>query len=698
MRALRLSLGLFLLTGCVAVEPPGVSVEPIAVPGPWVAPPRVQGIAASHFVPVVDPPPVRPAGSCASSNPFTCSCSHPACIPAHPGTNELREYLLARFPDIRNYGTYCCRQNSNRRDYLSVHAIGRAIDLGVPFASGGGADNTVGDEVANFLVEHAEYIGIQRVIWDYTFWNGERGFGSLGGSPHTDHLHIELSSAGAARETPFFRLGPPGTVCTPSCEGTVRVGDDCERVDCSARGEQCLVDPAPRCGVPEPPEALPVAGATLPAIAIVGGPGRLTFVGPERAFDTRESLDGLVWDAERRELTWTPGLHEDVNGVWFNLAAVPTEPSHVTVFPAGAARPTTSNLNTGGEIRANLVASPLGEADAITMYQAQPLELIGDVYATMAEYGDGLELVPPTRVYDSRSLDAPLPAEETMRIDVQAPEGATGVLGTIAAIEPSERAFVSVFPCGVETSSSTVNLRAGEVASNQIVSGLGPDGGLCVRARRPMHVVIDVLGYFSPEGMLEYQALTPVRLVDTRDATLFENRLAARQTIELPLGEAPGMPENAWAAVFDVVTVDADGRGHLNVYACENDAPPLSSAHNFHQAARATLVTADLGESRRACVRSSTRAHVIVDLIGVWRRRDGAPPPRPMPTPEPHEPGADGDAGTGELDAGVEGPTEGSGCAVSTRGTPALPGFLLLVLFAARYRRRADGRRRLPTL
>ena len=226
---------LSLASGCVGEPPVGSTRAEVAIPGPWVAPASTQAIAATQFVPVVDPPSVSPQGSCASSNPFTCSCTHPACTPAHPGTNELREYLLARFPGIRNSGTYCCRQNSNSLGNLSVHAIGRAIDLGVP-QLGGQADNTVGDEVANFLVENAEYIGIQRVIWDYSFWNGERGFGSLGGNPHTDHLHIELSQAGAARETLFFTLGAPGETCTPECVGTRVIAEDCSQIDCAATG------------------------------------------------------------------------------------------------------------------------------------------------------------------------------------------------------------------------------------------------------------------------------------------------------------------------------------------------------------------------------------------------------------------------------------------------------------------------------
>ena len=130
---------------------------------------------------------------------------------------------------------------------LSVHATGRAIDLMVPL-TGGDADNPRGDEVANWLVENASYIGLQRVIWDRAYWNGERGFGLLSSAslPHTDHLHVELGVAGAARQTPFFTSGAAmGTTCAARCDGTRVIAADCSSVDCAApRAPRVAAPPA----------------------------------------------------------------------------------------------------------------------------------------------------------------------------------------------------------------------------------------------------------------------------------------------------------------------------------------------------------------------------------------------------------------------------------------------------------------------
>ena len=62
------ALALLLLTGCV-VEPDVASTgAAVTVPGPWNPPPETRAIAASQFVPVVDPPPVSPDGFCTSGS------------------------------------------------------------------------------------------------------------------------------------------------------------------------------------------------------------------------------------------------------------------------------------------------------------------------------------------------------------------------------------------------------------------------------------------------------------------------------------------------------------------------------------------------------------------------------------------------------------------------------------------------------
>ena len=76
----------------------------------------------------------------------------------------------------------------------------------------GEADNDLGDALANYLVRNAEFMGVQRIIWDQSIWTAGRGMQARqygGVSPHTDHIHMELSVPAGKLETEFFRTGLP---------------------------------------------------------------------------------------------------------------------------------------------------------------------------------------------------------------------------------------------------------------------------------------------------------------------------------------------------------------------------------------------------------------------------------------------------------------------------------------------------------
>lgn len=233
---------------------------PIAVPGSWSPPAGVLARGDAQNVARQGPPRIADGGRCASTNPWACSCVHPACSPGLPGTLDFAAFLRRRFPQITAAGGFeCCRQNTGDTDYLSVHSIGRAIDLMIPQINGD-ADNTAGDEVANWLMEHAQEIGVQQIVWDRASWNPTRAPGSRlrpygGPIPHTDHIHVELNLDGANRRTPFFTSGAidGGGRCEPRCDGPVVVDADCNLGDCSAFGVTCIADPTPRCVVPECP-------------------------------------------------------------------------------------------------------------------------------------------------------------------------------------------------------------------------------------------------------------------------------------------------------------------------------------------------------------------------------------------------------------------------------------------------------------
>jgi hypothetical protein len=124
-----------------------------------------------------------------------------------PGTQDVLDYLRMQFPTIYAWAGYCCRDVSDAAipaGRMSVHGTGRALDLFVPAIRG--------DEVANWLVLHAQEIGIQRVLWNRSLWDAARPPGArlqpyAGSSGHESHVHVELGVAGAERRTAWFGGG-----------------------------------------------------------------------------------------------------------------------------------------------------------------------------------------------------------------------------------------------------------------------------------------------------------------------------------------------------------------------------------------------------------------------------------------------------------------------------------------------------------
>lgn len=721
--------------GC-AQEPVGGQSADLIIPGDWNPPASTRAIAATQYVDVVNPPAVLPLGSCTSTNPWVGTCTHPACVRAHPGTSELDVYIRSRWTYVRAGGTYTCRRNSNPDStaFLSVHSVGRAIDLMIPTIAGD-ADNTAGDAVANWLIENAEYIGIQRVIWDGIYWNGEHGFSEISDTRtssgayrtdhHVNHIHTELSVDGAARRTRFFTEGAPAATCPVVCYGTAVVHEDCSFIDCAASGEICLPGP-PRCGLPTPPEpteAARNAGAVLPMITRVGELSRFQFVTPERLFDTRTGAgsarlmrsDGATTGPLTSTRTgtfadWTT-LPAGATSVWLNLTAVPlTASGYVGVRPAGSAAETSTLNFYPPRVRANATPAALGSGSGVTFRANSDVEVIADWTGAFATEGLGLQTAGPRRALDTRSAGTPLAPGEPFAVDVGAPSGAAAVVASVAVIGGATDGFLTAFPCGgAVPSTSNLNFAATSVSANTIISELSA-GQLCLVASQAVHVVVDVTGYLVPTGELSYQALEPTRVLDTRAATsLYTGRLGERQVVEIPLQTLPGMPADVRGVVANLTSASPGSRGYLTAFPCGMAVPGTSSL-NFEAEPSVAALTVSATGSGSLCVFASARTDLIVDVLGVWVPTPSGPPP--TSGPGPLDPNADDDPlladggldtdGSVEADGGLGGdasrhPLTQSGCQCEvSRGGPAHDGRLasaLVVLGLCAANRRARRRR-----
>lgn len=167
------------------------SAAAVAVAGRWSLPASVREAGADVRLTYDGAPRWTGTGACSGR--------------LRTGARRLGQFVMKEFPEVTSIGGYACRRNTADGSRMSVHGTGRAMDVFIPKV-GGAADNSKGDKVANWLVEHAQEIGVQLVIWDRAVWRGngtnESSYG--GPHPHDDHLHVELTNAAGNAQTQWF--------------------------------------------------------------------------------------------------------------------------------------------------------------------------------------------------------------------------------------------------------------------------------------------------------------------------------------------------------------------------------------------------------------------------------------------------------------------------------------------------------------
>lgn len=194
---------MFLAAGCA--EPVETHHSELAHPGFWAPPPDVLARADRFDIENVQGGPWVGESGC--SRVFL------------EGTETLQNWIYEHWPQVTNIGGYSCRQIANSSS-MSVHGTGRALDIHFPIDSAqprdDSADNDLGDPLANWLLEHAEEIGVQGIIWDNMSWYSSRPPGDrfrvyTNEHKHHDHIHMELNPEAAGLGTPWFNgpMGPP---------------------------------------------------------------------------------------------------------------------------------------------------------------------------------------------------------------------------------------------------------------------------------------------------------------------------------------------------------------------------------------------------------------------------------------------------------------------------------------------------------
>jgi hypothetical protein len=334
-----------------------------------------------------------------------------------------------------------------------------------------------------------------------------------------------------------------------------------------------------------------------------------------------------------------------VTAVVLNVTATEaSRPGFVTVWPTGAARPSTSNINllTAGQTAPNLVTVPVGAGGAVSVFASGGVHVLADVAgyfvaADSATAGRFVSLT-PDRLFDTREPGAtagPVGPNVSIRVPIAGTKGvpATGagaVVLNVTGVGDSGPGFVTVFPGGTtRPEASNVNLAGrGDVTSNLVIVPLGADGSVEFFASDRAHIVADVFGYITGAGATSSTAglfvpTSPLRVSDSRPGNLSPSDAQPfaggeqRAIAIAQLGDVPGI--GAAAVLANITGTQAAGPGFLTAWPAGGGVPGVSNVNLVTAGTtRPNAAIVPLGGPGDMSLFSSGGAHALVDVFGYF--------------------------------------------------------------------------------
>ncbi|MFE0605551.1 PKD domain-containing protein [Streptomyces sp. NPDC058892] len=358
---------------------------------------------------------------------------------------------------------------------------------------------------------------------------------------------------------------------------------------------------------------------------------------PTRLLDTRDGTGapaGKVqpYSSTRVKIGGNGGIPAGVTAVVLNVTVTNTSSNgHITAFPEGTQRPTTSNVNyKARQSVPNLVIVKVGKNGYVEIANRgdAPVDLIADVTGYFSKTASsGYTPVTPSRFVDTReglgTAKGQLGGRKTFSTQISGlrgiPQGISAVALNVTVTNPREAGHLSVFPGGGATpTASNLNFTAGQTIANSVIVPVSADGRISVfnGAWAGTDVVVDVVGYYSADSKSAFLPFSPERLVDTRDPQdPVYGKLWGQSYIYMPMSyDDPSIT----GFVLNTTVTNPEGDGYLTVTPDPNSiddyindtagwpTPPNSSNLNWKR-----------GDTVPNLVQASTGSHGIIDL---WNR------------------------------------------------------------------------------
>lgn len=385
-------------------------------------------------------------------------------------------------------------------------------------------------------------------------------------------------------------------------------------------------------------DPLAAAETALPIASPITGPTALDPITPIRLVDTRDSfgtttlLRGAV---TRVQATGTPSITGGTAALSLNVTATnAAHDGYVTLWNCSAQRPVVATINmASAETVSNAAIVALDAGGGFCAFSNTSADIVVDVSGMYRPDGHGrLTPVTPQRLLDTRTSGAagrvPGGGGVSLRVGGTAsvPAPATLAMLTVTAVDNVADGFVTVWPCDQPrplAAGLNPAVATGKATSNLVAAPLAGDGTVCFFASVAIDLVVDLVGYVSPQSPARFTPSVPFRFVDTREIDRpsmnggIRGRLTAGTTLVIPITGQRNVSPAATAVSVSIAVVGADAAGYLTAFPC--GGRPLTSNVNYAAGGvTSTAAQVPLSAAGELCIYSQNTADVIVDVTGWW--------------------------------------------------------------------------------
>jgi beta-propeller repeat-containing protein len=365
-------------------------------------------------------------------------------------------------------------------------------------------------------------------------------------------------------------------------------------------------------------------------------------VTPCRVFDTRSPAGPLGGPAiagnTARDFVIpnSPcGIPSTAAAYSLNVAVVPHGTlGFLTLWPSGQAQPVVATLNSiDGRVRSNAAIVPAGANGALSVFATDTTDVILDINGYFVSGNNASALafypLPPCRVADTRNptgfFGGPsLAAHSTRSFPILGsscglPVNAQAYSLNFAAVpKGSTLGFLTAWPDGqTRPLVASLNDPTGTVLSNAVIVPAGAGGAVDVFTTDATDLVIDINGYFAPQGPggLSLYTVAPCRILDSR---LPAGALPFGMTRDVNVvGGSCGVPATAQAFVFNATVVPPGFLGYIAMWPQGQIQPPTATLNAYDGAVtnNMAIVPTNTGS---ISVFPSDLTHLVLDIFGYF--------------------------------------------------------------------------------